>query len=778
MHASELMIRARIWSGCHGGGWPRIGLIWLLVGFAWCGWPAAARADLQFDVSLGYDDISHEASWVPVTCEVFNDGPPFQAVFELNSPYGASQVERLRLDLPTNTRKRFVIPVFSRGYESWSARLLDERGRVRAEKQSLSPRRNVSWQTFLLGGMPRNFSGMPVLSKIQSNRPGQSIQPEISNLQPAGFPDNPIALEGLDALYLNSNKALELNVNQSFAILAWIQAGGHLMLTVDQILDINATPWLRSLVPLDLDRVAAVPLNNEFETWVRHASVQTWPGISGVAPGASDATRAASAPPPMDPNLAKRYGLTNTTTPQKRRTPTFNSPASMGVSNTPYARIPNDPNLAGVGLPVATGGLRGAVPLLSVGQVPLMVERHWGHGKVTVLLFNPEREPFRSWENRTLFWTKLTGLPAKEGTVAPYGGRNIDGLFGAMLDSRQVRKLPVGWLLVLLLAYLAIIGPVDYYLLKRLRRPMLTWITFPAYVVLFSGLIYFIGYKLRAGVSEWNEMNLVDILPREDRAELRGRTYVSIYSPANVRYPLAGTQQFTALRGELSNSPQGNQTEIESLANGFRAHVLVPVWTSQLYEQDWWELADVPLSAGAACHGDRLQLALTNHLDRELTALRVVAAGNVYELGKLSAHQSTNYALSSLPGIALSTYFGADCAQKIGRAMSMRGQAFGGASEVTLSDFPRYAAAASFYSLMPDDTSQSGYAAKLRGPWGLDLSPLEKRGDVIVLAWDNGHALQAPLNQFNPLRTHRDTLLRLAVPVANLDSTAEAPLNR
>jgi len=42
-----------------------------------------------------------------------------------------------------------------------------------------------------------------------------------------------------------------------------------------------------------------------------------------------------------------------------------------------------------------------------------------------------------------------------------------------MIDSKQVRKLPVGWLLFLLLVYLVVIGPLDHPGLKRINRPML-----------------------------------------------------------------------------------------------------------------------------------------------------------------------------------------------------------------------------------------------------------------------------------------------------------------
>ena len=166
------------------------------------------------------------------------------------------------------------------------------------------------------------------------------------------------------------------------------------------------------------------------------------------------------------------------------------------------------------------------------------------------------------------------------------GGWSLDGLFGAMIDSKQVRKLPLAWLLVLLVAYLLVIGPFDRYWLKKINRQMLTWITFPCYVVFFSGLIYFIGFKLRAGDSEMNELSFVDVLP----GSLRGRTFTSIYSPANNTYSLMGDQRFATVRGEFmggfGNGGESSRGDITARGNGFEARGFVPVWTSQMFVSD------------------------------------------------------------------------------------------------------------------------------------------------------------------------------------------------
>src|SRR4029078_4955662 len=120
-------------------------------------------------------------------------------------------------ELPTNTRKRFVIPVFGSGgrFYQWSARLVDERGKLFAERPNLQPK-IIPWEGFLLGAMPRTFAGVPVLPEGHQNRP--DLKPQVARLPIEQFPDNPIALEGLDALYLNSEKAIGLKINQVTAL--------------------------------------------------------------------------------------------------------------------------------------------------------------------------------------------------------------------------------------------------------------------------------------------------------------------------------------------------------------------------------------------------------------------------------------------------------------------------------------------------------------------------------------------------------------------------------
>jgi hypothetical protein len=695
--------------------------------------PLRTLAELQFDVFLGYDGVVREAAWFPISVEALNDGPAFNAVVEIASGgIAADSIRQVPLELPTNTKKRLTIPIFATGgrLDQWSIRLLDERGKIRAERSA--QRKPLAWEGVLLGAMPRNFSGAPSLPDVGQRRP--EMMPAVARMQPDVFPDNPLALEGLTALYLNSEKAIALKANQIAALLTWIHEGGHVVLATEQVADVNATPWLQQLFPCVLTDTVNVTLNGELDAWL-----------------------------PQDPGTASTSASNGV---RSRRQEKVASASGIQASTAP------DPAFAGARIQVAVASLReGARATLSAQGRPLVIQIERGRGRVTVLTFSPEREPFRSWKNKGWFWAKVINVPTNWFSGPEpntWGGWSIDGIFGALIDSRQIRKLPVEWLLLLLVVYLIVIGPFDQWWLKKINRQMLTWITFPTYVILFSLLIYFIGYKLRAGETEWNELHLVDILPRGERAELRGRSYISVYSSANATYPLASDQPFATLRGELfdlfSGGKEGSKAQVEQRGNGFRAKIAVPVWTSLLYVNDWLQPSSPPLRATLSPVDAGFELSVENALDRPLADLRVALGKKIYELGALEARAQKKFQIDPSGGTALAAFIQSGSIQNgvsFADTLQARRQALGDARGGRLENPSLVSTVASFSSMIPTQGNQRRFVA----PSGVDLTPIVERGDAVLFAWDAGHSMIKPVNQFKPVRTGRNTLLRLAIPV-------------
>ncbi|MGZ8920586.1 MAG: hypothetical protein ACXW3L_06360 [Limisphaerales bacterium] len=685
----------------------------------------SVKAALQFDVHVGYEGNIHEASWFPIVCEIFNDGPSFNAVIEVSGgQYGSEQVREVPVELPTNTRKRIVIPMFASGGRfsttEWVGRLLSTSGKVIQERRNIQTKM-VAWESTLLGALPRNFGGSPTFPEPKQSR--VEMKPEVARFTVDQFPDNPITLEGLNAIYLNSEKAPDLKVTQVTALLGWVRAGGHLIVSAEQISDVNGTPWLKQFLPMELTDTRNLRLDQEILSWVRGQPV-----------------------------------VEETSSRRSRR-------VSQPAGNA-YQEVPEE-GFKDAEMPVSTGTTRDGFVLVSAENVPLMVQAPRGRGRITLLTFSPEREPFRSWKGRSYFWAKLAGIPSDYFTSMEhyntYNGASIDGVFGALIDSRQIKKLPVTWLLLLLVVYLVVIGPFDQWWLKKIGKQMLTWITFPTYVVLFSLLIYFIGYKLRAGETEWNELNIVDVLPRGEKVDLRGRTYISIYSSSNARYPLNGQQGHATLRGELmdfrSGGKEASKARVVHNGNSFKAEVDVAVWTSSLYANEWFKTNDTPFIATVMESGSEYQVDIENLLNRPLTNVRVVAGQMIFQVGEVPANEKKTFILTPEKGIPLRSFV-QENAQYFQRAVELRSNPLGDTSGGHIEDRALTATVASFISYLDAQQGRSFVY-----PPGIDLRAQVERGDAVVFAWVPGYSFGDKINDFQPPRFKQDTMLRLTVPV-------------
>ena len=220
----------------------KLGLVCLLAG------GGLAKGAVQFDVFMGFAGKARQGEWFPVTFEIFNDGPTFDGQVELRPRFGDNLVYRYDVELATNTRKRFTLAVFADTNAGWSAKLKNG-GKTVAKHDELRLD-NSDPDTVLIGALSGQQSGGPVLPKTRFKRKWDNdrFAPRVAHLQLDTFPDDPIALSGLNALYLNSARAINLRTEQAAALSTWVLGGGHLILAVDQPGDVTSTPWLAGLV--------------------------------------------------------------------------------------------------------------------------------------------------------------------------------------------------------------------------------------------------------------------------------------------------------------------------------------------------------------------------------------------------------------------------------------------------------------------------------------------------------------------------------------------------
>lgn len=707
------------------------------------GFASPARAEVQFDVFFGFDDSVREGNWFPVAFEIFNDGPSFVGTVVLapEENFG-SQRRVFTIELPTGTRKRTVIPVFptTAGPGGWEARLLDADGNVVAERTPIQPKR-VPTHLPLLGALPRSFGGLPTFPRGEKISP--SLETAVARLQEEYLPANPIALQGMSALYLNSESATRLRPEQVDAILTWVFGGGHLIVGIEQPGDVNGLPWLAGILPFQPESIVEVPADTTLHDWL----------VTGEEP----------IPSLAPPGVGRRGRVMG---PANRPVPVVNDLPELA---NPYESLAPDLDFAAARMPIVAGKMAPDTRVLAASDgAPLIMTSPRGRGAVTVLAFSPEREPYRSWKNRAWMWAKLTPLPrqalTREG-VPQWSSVGVDGLFGAMLDSRQVRKLPVAALLLLLVVYLVVIGPFDQWILRKLNRQMWTWVTFPIYLILFSGLIYFIGYRLRAGELEWNELQVVDQLPRGEQSLLSGRTWISIYSPANARYKIASEQPFATFRGEHyfgGAGREGGRLMLEHPPRGFQAEAFVPVWVSQLYASDWMEPSATILNAEVEPLSGSVGVKIHNASSLQFSSVKVAYDGRLYNVGELKPGERIAREISMENSTPLDA-LGHELLSAI-TAAQQRLYAFGGAQS---GQRERDLDSVILASLGVRSARAVGGGQHFASPNGFDLSHLLERNQAIVFAWAGQQAIAAPIHRFSPRRMQRDTVVRVALSAAS-----------
>ncbi|WP_372717808.1 hypothetical protein [Novipirellula sp.] len=252
----------------------------------------------------------------------------------------------------------------------------------------------------------------------------------------AQLPDSVMGYDGVDLIMVGAGGAellAGLSSAQQQAVVDWVQSGGRVVLMLGGSLpDLeSAAPWLLDLLPL--------PPSSQ------------WSVVE------------------LDPSAIETF--TSTQNPL-----------------TPFvgAKLPK-----GVGEVIITGRTTRRV------STPIAAEYITGLGKMTVIAADLHAEPFVDWPQRLDLVLSLTGSVLQSDDT-PFTKTNrstaYDDLAGQMrstldqFDSQ--RRFGFSLVSLILLGLIALIGPLDYFLVNRLLgKPLLGWLTFPLMAIAISVLL-------------------------------------------------------------------------------------------------------------------------------------------------------------------------------------------------------------------------------------------------------------------------------------------------
>ncbi len=161
-----------------------------------------------------------------------------------------------------------------------------------------------------------------------------------------------------------------------------------------------------------------------------------------------------------------------------------------------------------------------------------------GKGWVMYLALDPTASPFDAWAGTPAFWRLLLEADLR---YPPYAPVDIPlSAFEAEQMGYALQNLPVldppsmKTLALVLGLYILLIGPLNYLVLRRLRKLDWAWLTIPLFTVAFAAGAFYVGYLTRGNDVVINRISILNLTPGSTRNP--ARNYVGIVSPSATTY--------------------------------------------------------------------------------------------------------------------------------------------------------------------------------------------------------------------------------------------------
>jgi len=192
---------------------------------------------------------------------------------------------------------------------------------------------------------------------------------------------------------------------------------------------------------------------------------------------------------------------------------------------------------------VTNSGLRSGESLIHEDGLPLLARKEQGRGSVFFLALDPLLAPLLDWDGSVAVWSSVADFAQP----LPYWAKGPRDSYAAAsaVSSLPAVSLPSPWiLLTFLLIYIAVVGPLNYLILRRLGRRELAWVTIPGMVVVFSVTAYLLGFQLKGNETIVNQMSIA--FGQLGGDQVRTQTLIGLYSPQRATFDLILPQEAIA----------------------------------------------------------------------------------------------------------------------------------------------------------------------------------------------------------------------------------------
>ncbi len=568
-----------------------------------------AAPTLQVDI--GFQSTFRANYWVPVNVSITNHGaqftgkltvkvftgPPGRRTITITSPWSFEQ----SVTVPAKTQQQITVyaPFYLGNLNAlgFVATLFNTQGKVTA-LQASEQNYPITPGDLFIGVLSDNSAGFAALNSV--NLPHQADSLTLSTLNASTFPTNSAVLKNFDIIILDNFNSNSLSAAQLLTLQIWINQGGILF-------EVGGTNWQRTLGPLPANLLP-----------VQVKQIKTLPAKTNLLP--------------VDSSLI--------------------APPSGTAPATGTLPIP---------ISASTGTLRPSATLasqtlLAANMTPLIVQQQQGQGEICYVAFDLAQNPLASWSGIEALWTTLLLHTLGDRTLIATDTPTTNEIDpGQLLTQGGIvrilapgKLLEPGLILVILLCYVFMLGPIRLLIVRGLKQPkQWAWHIALITILLFSLLSLSIAAYQKHALLIDNTISLIQLT--EDGSTAHILTYHGLLTPDQGTLSIQLAHKSLAI--PLSSPPQA-KTPLPGPQNDPQASVTIGKDQTELTlpgSQHWafhplLSERDTRLSGALTphltLHNNRVSGTITNTFGTALSDVYVLFPNYFIQVGHIGAGET------------------------------------------------------------------------------------------------------------------------------------------
>lgn len=285
------------------------------------------------------------------------------------------------------------------------------------------------------------------------------------------------------------------------------------------------------------------------------------------------------------------------------------------------------------------------------GEIPLLIKKRYGRGRIYFLTVDLSTKPFNQDFEQDVIWKAM--YDNMEGAKA--ANLVIDNK-GILSNLPELASPPLGTIFWALLAYIILIGPANYFYLKKKDKLMYLFITVPLISILFSTGIFLLGYSTKGSKIIFRKFSII-YLPNKQSAGFND-TVISLFSPSKTSYNISLLDP-TATGWEMGDTYNLPKTLVREDETFTLEDIRVDMWSMRQFRAVKSQKFQGPIEINVKMEGNFFRGVIHNRTGKNLKGCILYHRGDVsapFDLPTGSKNISFPAAKQKLASYSLARY--------------------------------------------------------------------------------------------------------------------------